>query len=48
MNKHTIHTTYKKLLADTTTPRVTALGRELAYYATEAYGANAWNGALHE
>jgi D-methionine transport system ATP-binding protein len=35
-------------LAETRAPRKTALGRELAYYGTEAYDANAWKGALHE
>jgi len=37
-------------LADTGTPRLTALGRELAYYGTEAYGAafeaSAWKGIV--
>ena len=34
-------------LADTATPRKTALGRELAYYGTEAFEATAWKDASH-
>ncbi|OYO27691.1 methionine ABC transporter ATP-binding protein [Janthinobacterium sp. PC23-8] len=34
-------------LADTATPRKTALGRELAYYGTEAFEASAWKDASH-
>ena len=34
-------------LNDTSTPRSTALGRELAYYGTEAYQTDAWKGELH-
>jgi D-methionine transport system ATP-binding protein len=34
-------------LADTTTPRETALGRELAYYGTERFAAAAWQEAAH-
>ena len=34
-------------LSDTTTPRKTALGRELAYYGTEAFEATAWKDATH-
>jgi D-methionine transport system ATP-binding protein len=34
-------------LADTGTPRLTALGRELAYYGTEAFDADAWKGIVH-
>jgi D-methionine transport system ATP-binding protein len=34
-------------LADTSTARKTALGRELAYYGTEAFAASAWKGMAH-
>jgi len=34
-------------LADTSVPRITALGRELAYYGTESYAQAAWKGAAH-
>ncbi|HEY0065102.1 MAG TPA: methionine ABC transporter ATP-binding protein [Telluria sp.] len=34
-------------LADTSAPRKTALGRELAYYGTESYAQAAWKGAAH-
>ncbi|MCL6483881.1 methionine ABC transporter ATP-binding protein [Janthinobacterium lividum] len=34
-------------LSDTATPRKTALGRELAYYGTEAFEATAWKDATH-
>jgi D-methionine transport system ATP-binding protein len=34
-------------LADTRIPRITALGRELAYYGTESYAQAAWKGVAH-
>jgi D-methionine transport system ATP-binding protein len=34
-------------LADTAVPRKTALGRELAYYGTEAFDADAWKAVAH-
>ena len=34
-------------LADTSVPRQTALGRELAYYGSEAYVAGTWKGYAH-
>ncbi len=34
-------------LSDTSTARLTALGRELAYYGTEAFEASAWKDASH-
>lgn len=41
------HVAEQFALADASVVRKTALGRELAYYGTEAYTANAWQGVEH-